>query len=197
MLVGTTYLTLALGNIVQEMADVIVNAANSSLLGGGGVDGAIHRAGGPAILEECLAIRHRLGCCPTGEAVITTAGRLPARYVVHTVGPVWQGGRSGESELLRAAYWNSLTLAAEYGAATIAFPSISTGAYGYPIEKAAPIALGAARDFAQEYPSFREIRFVLFSERDLSAYRQALGALLPYPQAAPAGTGRSANPTAG
>lgn len=166
VLVGSTYLTLALGNIVQEMADVIVSAANSSLLGGE-IDGS----------------------CPTGEAVITTAGRLPARYVVHTVGPVWQGGCQGEPELLHQAYWNSLTLAAAYGAATIAFPSISTGAYGYPIEKAAPIALGAARDFALENPAFKEIRFVLFSERDLSAYRQALGALPPSRPAVPAGTG--------
>lgn len=190
MLIGSTYLTLALGNIVQEMADVLVNAANSSLLGGGGVDGAIHRAGGPAILQECVAIRNRQGSCPVGEAVITTAGRLPARFVVHTVGPVWRGGNEGEAELLRQAYWNSLTLAAEHGASTIAFPSISTGAYGYPIEKAAPVALGAARDFALANPVFKEIRFVLFSERDLSAYRQALGALLLCGQAAPAGTGR-------
>jgi O-acetyl-ADP-ribose deacetylase (regulator of RNase III) len=190
MLVGTTYLTLVLGNIVQELADVIVNAANSSMLGGGGVDGAIHRAGGPAILEACMTIRDRQGSCPAGEAVITTAGRLPARYVVHTVGPVWRGGTEGEPELLRQAYLNSLALAAEYGAASIAFPSISTGAYGYPIEKAASIALGAARDFALESPAFKEIRFVLFSERDLSAYRQALGAMPPCRQAAPAGTGR-------
>jgi O-acetyl-ADP-ribose deacetylase (regulator of RNase III) len=179
MLVGTTYLTLALGDITQEMADVIVNAANSGLLGGGGVDGAIHRAGGPAILEECRQIRARQGSLPTGEAVITTAGRLPAHHVVHTVGPVWRGGRDGEPALLRHCYYSSLKLAAEHGAATIAFPAISTGVYGYPIEKAAPIALGAARDFALANPAFKEIRFVLFSERDLAVYRSALAALPP------------------
>lgn len=189
MLVGTTYLVLKLGDITQEMTDVIVNAANSSLLGGGGVDGAIHRVGGPAILAECMEIRSRQGGCPTGEAVITTAGRLPARYVVHTVGPVWQGGNQGEPWQLRRAYSNSLTLAARQGAATIAFPSISTGVYGYPIDKAAPVALEAARDFALANPAFREIRFVLFSERDLSVYRHALGALSPCRPAAPAGTG--------
>lgn len=189
MLVGNTQLMLALGDITQEMADVIVNAANSSLLGGGGVDGAIHRVGGPAILAECRAIRNRQGACSTGEAVITTAGRLPARYVVHTVGPVWQGGKASEPSLLRRAYWNSLTLAAAHGAAIIAFPSISTGAYGYPTEMAAPVALGTACDFALEHPVFKEIRFVLFSERDLSVYRQALGALQSYLAAAPAGTG--------
>ncbi|HYF91042.1 MAG TPA: O-acetyl-ADP-ribose deacetylase [Symbiobacteriaceae bacterium] len=189
MLVGNTYLTLALGDITQEMADVIVNAANSSLSSGGGVCGAIHRAGGPAITEECQEIRNGRGACPTGEAVITTAGRLFARHVVHAVGPVWQGGRSGEPELLRRAYQSSLGLAARHGAVTIAFPSISTGIYGYPVEKAAPIALGAARDFAMESPQFKEIRFVLFSERDLSVYRQALGALPPYRPATLAGTG--------
>lgn len=158
MLIGTTYLVLALGDITQEMADVIVTAANTSL--------------------------------PAGEAVIAAAGDLLARHVVHTVGPIWRGGRAGEPELLRRAYWNSLALAAEHGAATIAFPSISTGAHGYPIKKAAPIALGTAREFILEHPSaFREVRFVLFSELDLSVYRQALGALPPCPQAVPAGRG--------
>jgi len=189
MLVGTTYLVLALGDITQEMADVIVNAANSNLQGGGGVDGAIHRAGGPEVLNQCRVIRNRQGGCPAGEAVITTAGRLPARYVVHTVGPVWQGGAEGEPDLLRKAYANSLALAAAHGATTVAFPSISTGAYGYPIEQAAPIALEAARDFAISNPQFREIRFVLFSERDLAVYRQALGALPPSVPAVPAGSG--------
>ncbi len=128
------------GDITEEVVDVIVNAANSSLLGGGGVDGAIHRSGGPAILEECRKIRARQGGCPTGEAVITGAGQLGARHVVHTVGPVWRGGKEGEPDLLRSAYRNSLSLAAEHGARTIALPSISTGVYGYPVEKAARVA---------------------------------------------------------
>jgi len=152
---------------------VIVNAANSSLLGGGGVDGAIHRSGGPAILEECREIRARQGGCPTGEAVITGAGRLKARHVVHTVGPVWRVGDAGESELLRSAYRNSLSLAAENGARTVSFPSISTGVYGYPIKEAAQIALGAAREWAMGHDDFREIRFILFSENDLEAYERA------------------------
>lgn len=175
-MVGTTRIVLKQGDITQEEVDAIVNAANSNLLGGGGVDGAIHRAGGPAIMEECRQIRARQGGCPTGEAVITTAGRLKARWVVHTVGPVWQGGNAGEPDLLANAYRHSLALAAEHGAKTIAFPSISTGVYGYPIERAAPIALGTARAFARERDAFEEIRFVLFSERDLAVYQWALEA---------------------
>ena len=177
--IGAARIILKRGDITAEAADAIVNAANGSLLGGGGVDGAIHRAGGPAILEECRRIRERLPeGLPTGEAVITGAGRLGARWVVHTVGPVWRGGGAGEPELLASAYHNSLALAAEHGARTIAFPAISTGIYGYPIEQAAPVALGVARDWAREHPDdFAEIRFVLFSDRDLTVYQRALAAL--------------------
>ena len=176
---GSTLLLLRQGDITGEEVDVIVNAANSALLGGGGVDGAIHRAGGPAILEECRAIRrerlpHGL---PTGEAVITGAGNLKARWVVHAVGPVWAGGGAGEAELLASAYRNSLAVAAEHGARTIAFPAISTGAYGYPLDGAAPIALGVARDWALVRDDFDEIRFVLFSADALAAYERALAAL--------------------
>lgn len=174
---GTTDLILKEGDITREEVDAIVNAANSGLLGGGGVDGAIHRAGGPAILEECRAIVARQGGCPTGEAVITGAGRLRARHVVHTVGPVWEGGRSGEPDLLASAYRNSLALAAANGARTIAFPSISTGVYGYPLAEAAPLALSVARDYALAHPDFAEIRFVLFSPGALAAFVQALETL--------------------
>ena len=174
---GTTELILKEGDITHEAVDVIVNAANSSLLGGGGVDGAIHGAGGPRILEECRAIVARQGGCQTGEAVVTGAGRLAARYVVHTVGPVWNGGGHGEPDLLASAYRASLTLAAEQGARTIAFPSISTGVYRYPIELAAPLALGVARDYALAHDHFREIRFVLFSPETLHAFTAALESL--------------------
>jgi O-acetyl-ADP-ribose deacetylase (regulator of RNase III) len=174
---GSTDLILKQGDITREEVDAIVNAANSSLLGGGGVDGAIHRAGGPSILEECRAIRDRQGGCPTGEAVITGAGNLRARYVVHTVGPVWHGGNAGEPELLASAYRNSLALAAAHGARTIAFPALSTGIYGYPPELAAPVALGVARDYALAQPTFSEIRFVLFSERSLATSAAALRSL--------------------
>ena len=168
--VGQATIRLERGDITTVRVDAIVNAANSSLLGGGGVDGAIHRAGGPAILEEC----RRIGGCPTGEVRITTGGRLPARYVIHTVGPVWWGGQRGEPDLLASAYRSSLALAKERSLQTIAFPSISTGAYGYPIDKAARIALGTVlRELAQP-SSLREVTFVLFSERDLQVYEQAL-----------------------
>jgi O-acetyl-ADP-ribose deacetylase (regulator of RNase III) len=158
--------------------DAIVNAANSSLLGGGGVDGAIHRAGGPAILEECKQIRARQGGCPTGEVVITTAGNLSAKYVIHTVGPIWRGGSADEERLLAACYRNSLRLAAENACRSVAFPSISTGVYGFPIALAARIAL---RTLIDETPSLglTQIRFVLFSKSDYETYRQALDELLP------------------
>src|SRR2546422_9636378 len=141
MQIGSARLTLEAGDITEQHVDAIVNAANPTLLGGGGVDGGIHRRGGPAILEECKAIVARQGGCPTGEAVITTGGRLPARFVIHTVGPVWSGGRRGEDDLLAAAYRNSLRLASERDLTTIAFPSIATRAYRFPIERAAGIAL--------------------------------------------------------
>ncbi|MGE5190512.1 MAG: O-acetyl-ADP-ribose deacetylase [Gemmatimonadota bacterium] len=172
---GHGTIELVLGDITREEVDAIVNAANSSLLGGGGVDGAIHRAGGPAILSECRAIRARQGGCPAGDAVITTGGRLAARHVIHAVGPVWRGGGSGEADVLAACYANSLRLAVRAGARTIAFPSISTGVYGYPAAKAAPVALGAVAAFLQEEKAAPErVRFVLFDAATYDAYRGAL-----------------------
>ncbi len=171
---GAARLELMRGDITREATDAIVNAANSGLLGGGGVDGAIHRAGGPAILEACRAIRERQGPLPTGEAVITTGGRLAARFVIHTVGPIWGGGTRGEAEALARCYKNSVKLAAAQGLTSIAFPSISTGAYGYPIEEAAPIALRAVRETLPATPSIVLVRFVLFSADDLETYRRAL-----------------------
>lgn len=173
--IGETDILIKLGDITKEEADAIVNAANSGLLGGGGVDGAIHRAGGPEILEECRQIRIRQGGCPTGEAVVTGAGKLKARYIIHTVGPVWQGGGKGEEELLRRAYRNSLKRAAERVLQTVAFPSISTGAYGYPVNLAAPAALAEIKRFLEEERHFlREIRFVLFNEKTYWAYQEVL-----------------------
>jgi len=171
--IGGTSLVLLQGDITQQDTDAIVNAANSTLLGGGGVDGAIHRAGGAEILEACKKIVAEIGRCPTGKAVITTAGRLRAKHVIHTVGPVWSGGKSGEPELLASAYHSSLVLAAENGVKTIAFPSISTGAYRFPIEKAAAIALDTVVDCAKQL-AFDEVRFVLFSADDLQTYVEAL-----------------------
>jgi O-acetyl-ADP-ribose deacetylase (regulator of RNase III) len=155
-----------LGDITRQAVDAIVNAANSTLLGGGGVDGAIHRAAGPELLQAC----RRLGGCPPGEARITPGFRLPARWVVHTVGPVWRGGGRGEAELLRSCYVRSLALAESKGARTVAFPSISTGAYGYPLDRAARVAVAAVREGLAENPSVELVRFVCFSERDLAAY---------------------------
>ena len=170
----TGRLELVRGDITTQQVDAIVNAANSSLLGGGGVDGAIHRAGGPQILEECRAIRSARGPLPTGEAVITGGGRLPARHVIHTVGPVWQGGQAGEPELLAACYRNSLALALQHGCHRVAFPSISTGVYGYPVAEAAPVALAAVREVLERESALQLVRFVLFSEADLRVYQQAL-----------------------
>jgi O-acetyl-ADP-ribose deacetylase (regulator of RNase III) len=175
--IGKTELTLSRGDITAQEIDVVVNAANSSLLGGGGVDGAIHARGGPAILEECRELRRTRypEGLPTGEAVLTGGGELPARYVIHTVGPIWAGGDSGEADLLASAYRNSLERAREAGLRTIAFPSISTGAYGFPIERAAPIALQTIRAYLEAHPdAFDEVRLVLFSEPDLASYRVAL-----------------------
>jgi O-acetyl-ADP-ribose deacetylase (regulator of RNase III) len=174
MNVNGTNIILKLGDITKESVDVIVNAANSGLLGGGGVDGAIHRAGGLAILEACKAIRKEHGICPPGNAVITTAGELAAKFVVHTVGPKWKGGDKGESSILRNAYLNSLELAGQKGAASIAFPAISTGVYGYPVVEAAKVALCACRDFALSDDRIKDIRLLLFSEADLECYTQAL-----------------------
>lgn len=173
--IGGARLTLESGDITEQHVDAIVNAANSTLLGGGGVDGAIHRRGGSAILEECKRIAARQGGCPTGEAVITTAGRLAARFVIHTVGPIWSGGQRGEDELLAGAYRNSLRLAAKHELATIAFPSISTGAYRFPIERAAGIALGTTATFLRGGDhTIEEVRFVLFTDDDLEVYHRAL-----------------------
>ena len=162
-------IALAQGDITLFIADAIVNAANSSLLGGGGVDGAIHRAAGPALDEEC----RRLGGCETGEAKATTAGNLPARYVIHTVGPVWDGGASGEENELEACHRNSLAVAAELGCQTVAFPAISTGVYGYPLDLAAPVALRATAGALAEHPQIELVTFVLFDARAREAFESA------------------------
>jgi len=177
--VNQAKLTLTQGDITRQATDAIVNAANSSLMGGGGVDGAIHRAGGPAILEDCKRIVARQGSLPTGKAVITTGGNLEAGYVIHTVGPIWHGGRSGEPELLESAYRESMNLAAEKRLTSLSFPSISTGAYGYPVDKAARIALGAVISFLkEEATSIKEAFFVLFDSRTFEAYASALRELV-------------------
>ena len=164
-----TKIELLKGDITRINTDTIVNAANTSLLGGGGVDGAIHRAAGPDLLAECRT----LGKCPTGQAKITKGYKLPASYVIHAVGPVWHGGKSGEEELLALCYKNSLKLAKEHSLKTIAFPSVSTGAYRFPIEKAASIALNAVKAFLDQDPdAFERIVFVLFSEKDLEIYKK-------------------------
>ena len=162
------------GDITRVPVDAIVNAANSGLRGGGGVDGAIHRAGGPAVMAD-LERRYGAGRhCPTGGAVVSDAGELPARFVIHAVGPVWCGGGSGEADLLAGAYRASLELAAAEGCRTIAFPSISTGVYGYPVDEAAPVALAAVRSWLDEHPAaFDEAIFVLFSADTLHAFERA------------------------
>lgn len=163
------------GDITKVHADAIVNAANSSLLGGGGVDGAIHRAGGPQILEECKQIRARQGGCPTGEAVITTGGKLPAAHVIHTVGPVWSGGSKGEPDLLANCYRNSLKLAEENRLQRIAFPNISTGVYGYPKDKAAQVAAEAVKSYFSDHDSsIEEVIFVCFDADNFRLYDDLL-----------------------
>jgi O-acetyl-ADP-ribose deacetylase (regulator of RNase III) len=165
---------LVQGDITKIKADAIVNAANTSLLGGGGVDGAIHRAGGKAIFEECIQIRNRQGGCKTGEAVITTGGNLPARYVIHTVGPVYNNGGKGEEALLALAYLNSLKLAAENQLETIAFPNISTGIYHFPKKLAAAIAIKTVRDFLADNESIKLVTFVCFDDENCGIYADLL-----------------------
>jgi len=168
-------LRLLKGDITKIKAAAIVNAANTSLLGGGGVDGAIHRAGGPEILTACRAIRAKQGGCPTGEAVITTAGKLPSEKVIHTVGPVWQGGHKGEGKLLIACYHNSLKLAVANDLKTIAFPNISTGVYRFPKVKAAQIALKAVQDFGKVNEGLiEEVIFVCFDEENYQIYQKEM-----------------------
>ncbi|MEM6814276.1 MAG: O-acetyl-ADP-ribose deacetylase [Bacteroidota bacterium] len=158
------------GDITKISADIIVNAANTSLLGGGGVDGAIHKAGGNSILEECIKIRNKQGGCKTGEAVITTAGELPAQYVIHTVGPVWNGGNSNEEKLLRNCYYNSLILAKSFEVNSIAFPNIGTGIYKFPKKLAASIAI----DTVKENPIINEVIFVCYDEGNCRIYKEIL-----------------------
>ena len=173
--VNQAKLSIVKGDITQQATDAIVNAANSSLMGGGGVDGAIHRAGGPAILAECKQIVSRQGRLPTGRAVLTTAGNLKAKYVIHTVGPIWHGGSKGEAELLESAYRQSLKLAADNHLASISFPSISTGAYGYPVDSASRVALETVVSFLREsVTTIKEVVFVLFDSRTFDAYTSAL-----------------------
>jgi len=164
------------GDITRLEVDAIVNAANTSVLGGGGVDGAIHRAGGPAILEECMKIRQRQGGCKVGEAVITTGGRLPCRHVIHTVGPVWNGGGSGEEELLANAYRNSIKLAVEHAVQTIAFPNISTGIYRFPKERAADIALATIKELLAGAASSMKVFFVCYDEENYQIYASMMEA---------------------
>ena len=172
---GPTMLVLTQGDITRVAADAIVNAANSGLLGGGGVDGAIHRAGGPAILQECRTILASQGRLPPGRAVATTAGRLPAHFVIHTVGPVWQEGSKGEQDILASAYRSSLELARSLALTTVAFPSISTGAYGYPADEAARVALRTVAHFLSERPlPVQRVTFVLHDEHTLAAYTRAI-----------------------
>jgi O-acetyl-ADP-ribose deacetylase (regulator of RNase III) len=173
-LVGKTKVSIAQGDITDMDTDAIVNAANPTLMGGGGVDGAIHRKGGPRILEECKRIRATEwpNGLPTGKAVLTSGGNLKARFVIHTVGPVWRGGVHDEQELLAEAYRNSLKLAVSKGLKTIAFPSISTGAYGYPIEKACRIAVSTVKKFLEKEDKLDEVIFVLFRENDLEIYKE-------------------------
>ncbi len=165
------------GDITREEVDAIVNAANSALMGGGGVDGAIHRAGGPQILEECKQIRAMQGQLPAGQAVITGGGNLKAQYVIHTVGPIWRDGSCNEEETLASAYRESLKLAAQYELKTVSFPSISTGAYGFPLSKAAPIAISTACEFFKEQSSVEEVRFVLFDAFAYNEFETALNVL--------------------
>ena len=178
--IGNATLQLVKGDITDQETEAIVNAANSTLLGGGGVDGAIHSKGGPKILEECKRLRATEwpDGLPTGNAAITSGGNLKAKYVIHTVGPVWRGGVYDEAKLLRRAYWNSLKFATTKGLKSIAFPSISTGAYGYPTEEASQVAVKAVKDYLEKEDKVEKVTFVLFSQRDFDIYINATKELL-------------------
>jgi len=174
--INQTKLSIIQGDITRQATEAIVNAANPSLMGGGGVDGAIHRAGGLAILEECRQIVSRQGYLPTGKAVITTGGNLKARFVIHTVGPVWHGGNKGEPELLASAYQESLKVASENNLSSISFPSISTGAYGYPVAEAAKVAIRTVASFLKEQSTpIKEVVFVLFDSTTFENYSSVIG----------------------
>ena len=168
--IGRSKLMIVEGDITREETDAIVNAANSGLRGGGGVDGAIHRAGGPAIMEEC----RKIGYCPAGQAVITTGGNLKARHVIHTVGPVWSGGGRNEAGLLKSAYLESLKLASKKGLKSVSFPAISTGIYGYPLNEAARVALETAIDYLEEHQEIELVRFVLFGKPMFDVFAEQL-----------------------
>jgi len=170
----TSRISLIQGDITKMEVDAIVNAANSSLMGGGRVDGAIHRAGGPAILNECRTIVIKQGRCETGQAVITSGGKLPAKFVIHTVGPIWHGGNNNEAQLLENAYLNSLKLAQENGVETIAFPNISTGVYSFPKQKAAKIAVKTVTEFLATNLQIRQVYFVCFDQENYELYQQFL-----------------------
>ena len=172
--INASAISLVEGDITEETTDAIVNAANSRLAGGGGVDGAIHRAGGPSIMEEC----RKIGGCPTGKAVITTGGNLRARYVIHAVGPVYRDGKSREAALLRSAYLACLKIASKQGLKSIAFPSISTGAYGFPLKEAAYIALETVIEYAKEHEDIELVRFVLFGQKTYDVFASVLKKLL-------------------
>lgn len=178
--VNSTRLTLVKGDITLQKVDAIVNAANSGLMGGGGVDGAIHRAGGPAILEECRGIVSQIGRLEAGKAVITTGGNLPAKYVIHTVGPVWRGGGNREEETLASCYTESLKIASDKGLASIAFPAISTGVYGYPQDHAARIAIGAAIGYLKSNStSIKSVHFVVYDGNAYKIYANELDNAAP------------------
>jgi O-acetyl-ADP-ribose deacetylase len=177
--ISSSILELIDGDITTQDVDAIVNAANSGLRGGGGVDGAIHRAGGPEIMEEC----RKIGRCQTGSAVITTGGRLPSRYVIHAVGPIWHSGSQGEAELLARAYRSSLQIAQDYKLKSIAFPSLSTGAYGYPLGAAAEIALRVTTEHLKGQSSLDLIRFVLFGRNAYDVYAEVLQKLIDHDNA--------------
>jgi O-acetyl-ADP-ribose deacetylase len=176
--IGEAVLTIIQGDITLQETEAIVNAANSSLMGGGGVDGAIHRAGGPAILEECKKIAAERAFLPPGQAVITTAGKMKAKYVIHTVGPIYEDGKHREAQILASAYRESLGVAAEHQLKSVSFPSISTGAYSYPLAPAARIALREVKAFLSKPSSVKEVVFVLYGEANFKAYAEAAGEVL-------------------